>query len=101
MKKLPTYQDMKHYNQQLITYYQNRKYLHFLITPLLFAAYIAGFLMLLPSFKESLSSGFYTYILFSSGFIFLFLAVLISVQIRKELKILKGLIGEIDTSDGK
>ncbi|MDT0648264.1 hypothetical protein RM545_16345 [Zunongwangia sp. F260] len=99
LKKLPSYRNMNYYNQQLISYYQNRKYLHSLITPLLFAAYVAGFLMLLPSFKEGLSPGFYTYILFSSGFVFLFLAVFIAIQIREELRILKDLKEEIKSID--
>ena len=83
--------DMKAFNRELITYYTRRKVIHYLITPLLFGCYVAGFIMLLPSFKESLSAGFYTYIIVSSVFIFIGLAVLIGVQIRKELGVLREL----------
>lgn len=88
-EKLPLDKDMLHYNKKLEAYYNRRKQLHFIITPLLFAGYILGFILLLPSFKENLSSGFYTYILFSSVMVFVGLAALIFVQIRKELHILK------------
>lgn len=83
---------MTDFNRELISYYKARKYIHFLLTPLLFAAYIGGFLMLLPIFEQQLSAGFYTYIFYSSWVIFFALAVLIVVQIRKELEILRSLI---------
>ena len=47
--------------------------------------------MLLPTFEQELSYGFYTYIHISSWFIFAGLAVLIGVQIRKELALLMDL----------
>lgn len=89
--KLPVYKDMKAFNKKIMAYYHIRKRIHFLITPLLFATYIAGFVWLLPLFKANLSPGFYTYILWSSVFIFVGLAIFIGVQIRKELFILKQL----------
>ena len=91
---MPADKDMKYYRKQLIRFYTRRKYLHFLVTPLLFVSYIIGFIMLLPSFKQALSSGFYTYIFISSWFIFLALAILIGFQIRKELIFLKDLKAE-------
>lgn len=84
-------QDMIQYNCQLVRYLKARKYIHYLVTPALFIAYIVGFLMLLPGFKENLSSGFYSYIVYSSWIIFAALAVLIIVQVRKELEILREL----------
>ena len=89
--KLPIQEDMHTYNRKLEAYYHKRKQLHFLMTPLLFGGYIAGFVMLLPSFRASLSPGFYTYIVFSSLVVFVGLAVLIITQIRRELSILKSL----------
>ena len=91
---LPPDQDFKSYTEKLIGFYKQRKYIHFVVTPLLFLSYILGFLMLLPSFKQELSAGFYTYILISSSIIFLALAILITYQIKKELRVLKELIQE-------
>ena len=85
---------MKSFTHELIRFYKGRRYLHFLVTPLLFASYIFGFILLLPSFKQALSPGFYTYIFISSWFIFLALAILIGYQIRKELIFLKNLKAE-------
>lgn len=95
--KIPPFEKMKDYNQKLISYYKTRKLIHFLVTPLLFGSYIFGFILLLPVFEKNLSQGFYTYILWSSVFIFIGLAILIGVQIRKELLILKQLKKEITT----
>lgn len=88
---LPAHENMKSYMQHLIRFYKRRRYLHFLMTPILFASYIIGFILLLPSFKQALSHGFYTYIFISSWIIFLALALLIGFQIRKELALLKEL----------
>lgn len=97
LSKIPPYKKMKDYNQKLITYYTSRKLIHFLVSPLLFGSYVFGFILLLPVFEKKLSQGFYTYILWSSVFIFIGLAILIGVQIRKELLILKQLKKEITT----
>jgi len=95
LTKIPPYKKMKDYNQKLIDYYTSRKLIHFLVTPILFGCYVFGFILLLPVFKKNLSQGFYTYILWSSVLIFIGLAILIAVQIRKELLILKQLKKEI------
>ncbi|HLW31359.1 MAG TPA: hypothetical protein VKX40_03785 [Aequorivita sp.] len=92
--QLPPDRDMKSYTHKLIEFYKQRKYIHFIITPVLFLSYIIGFLMLLPSFKQELSAGFYTYIVISSSLIFTALAILISYQIVKELNLLKELMQE-------
>src|SRR5699024_1848600 len=85
--------DMKSHTKELIQFYSRRKLIHFIVTPGLFLSYILGFILLLPYFKQYFSSGFYTYILTSSGFIFVALGILIYIQIRKELRLLKELIG--------
>ncbi len=85
------HQSMLALNEQLVHYYKARKIIHYLWTPLLFATYIFGFVLLLPIFKEQLSIGFYTYILISSILTFIALATLIGFQVKKELKIIKSL----------
>jgi hypothetical protein len=52
--------------------------------------------MLLPAFEQNLSAGFYQYVFYSSWVIFFFLAVLIAVQIRKELSLLRELKKDIE-----
>ena len=93
-RRFPIDEAMTHYKRQLIRYYKTRKYIHFIVTPLLFAAYIYGFVMLLSIFEQELLGEFYTYIIYSSWVVFLGLAVLIGVQSRKELEILKSLIAD-------
>lgn len=88
--KLPVQEDMLTYNAMLVTYYNKRKLIHLLFTPVLFTGYIFGFILLLPSFKASLSTGFYTYIVVSSIAVFTGLAWLIIGQIRRELRILRS-----------
>ncbi len=87
----PLHQSMNSFNKQLVSYYKSRKIIHYLWTPLLFATYIFGFVLLLPIFKQQLSGGFYTYILISSILTFIALATLIGFQVKKELKIIKSL----------
>ena len=77
---------MKTYVSELNRFYEGRKYLHFIVTPVLFVSYIFGFSMLLPLFEKEFSYGFYNYILFSSGIVFLVLAVFIGFHIYKELR---------------
>lgn len=92
--KIPPFEKMKDYNQKLISYYRTRKLIHFLVTPLLFGSYIYGFILLLPVFEKNLSESFYSYISWSSVFIFTGLLVLIGVQIKRELFILNKLTNE-------
>ncbi len=74
------------YTEQLKSYYQWRKYIHFLLTPVIYISYTVGFILLLPTFNLHFSRGFYLYCLIS-GFLFLILMALIIIRsIRKELK---------------
>ncbi|NHF59128.1 hypothetical protein FK220_007240 [Flavobacteriaceae bacterium TP-CH-4] len=76
-------------------YYQKRKIIHFGLTPLVIMVYCAGFISLLPLFKATLSSGFYTYIVVSSIVVLLVLGVFIARQIQKELTVLRALNQEV------
>ena len=79
------------FNNTVVRYYRARLYINYLITPLVFVSYIVGFILLLPDFKENLSPGFYTYIVYSSWVIFGLLAMLIFTQIKTELKNIESL----------
>lgn len=79
------------FKKSMIDYYKKRIKTHYVFTPIIAVLYLAGFIMLLPFFKEELSVGFYTYIKISGIIIFIVLAVFIRKEILKELKILKEL----------
>lgn len=79
------------FKKNLVDYYKKRINTHYVITPIIVILYIIGFLILLPFFKENLSSGFYTYILVSSVVVLIVLGLFIRKQIQKELLILKDL----------
>lgn len=95
-KKILPDETLHTYSEKLKRYYKSRLFISYLVTPVLFISYIAGFIMLLPSFEQNLSSGFYQYILYSSLLIFIILAVLIAIQIRKELSLIRDLKMEIE-----
>lgn len=79
------------FKAKIIGYYTNRIKVHFIATPVILALYITGFVILLPSFKASLSPGFYTYILVSAVVVLFVLAGLIANTIKKELIALREL----------
>lgn len=93
-RRFPIDESLTHYKQQLISYYETRKYMHFVIAPLLLAPYIYGFTMLLSIFEQELLGEFYAYIICLSWIVFFGLAILIGIQLRKELEILKLLIAD-------
>lgn len=79
------------YKKQMIRYYDRRRIIHLVATPLIILAYGFGFWLLLPAFKTSLSTGFYQYIVWSSLGVLLVLGFFIAKQIQEELRILKSL----------
>ncbi|WP_179021491.1 hypothetical protein [Winogradskyella forsetii] len=86
--------DFKSFKQKLQSYYKRRITTHYIATPIILALYITGFLILIPFFKASLSSGFYLYIQVSFVVILLIGTFLIFKEIQKELSVLKTLISE-------
>jgi hypothetical protein len=76
------------YSKQAHQFYQWRKKIHYIFTPIIYMTYTVGFAFLLPIFKESFSSGFYLYIV-SSGFSFLLIFGILMVRIiKKEVQLL-------------
>jgi hypothetical protein len=83
--------DFSTFLQQSNTFYRKRRLLHLFITPMLYASYITGFVLLLPVFKQEFSNGIYLYFVFS-GFVSLgVLAWIIYKANRKELSVLAKL----------
>ncbi len=79
------------FKQRMVHYYKSRINTHYVITPVLIVLYVTGFVILMPFFKQGMSTGFYTYIQVSGIATLCVLVFFIGRQIAKELKILKGL----------
>ncbi len=83
--------DFNSFLQQSTSFYRKRRFLHLVITPLLYATYILGFVLLLPVFRQEFSNGIYLYFVFSGFGSLLLLALFIYKANRKELSILAKL----------
>jgi hypothetical protein len=76
------------YSKLAHQFYTWRKKIHYILTPIIYLTYTAGFTLLLPVFKSIFSRGFYLYILLS-GYIFLFVFAFFMIRIiQKEIKLL-------------
>lgn len=93
-RKFPIDEAMEHYQQQLINYYEKRKFMYSIMNPLFLAAYIYGFTMFLSIFEQELFQEFYTLIIYLSWTAFSGLIVLTGKQLKMELEILKSLIAD-------
>ncbi len=83
--------DHKAFQKYLKKHYKRRLRINYIITPLCYAIYLYGFILLLPYFKREFSESFYLYIVIS-GIVSLFIiALFILNTIRKELKYLNQL----------
>ncbi|KFF06361.1 hypothetical protein [Flavobacterium reichenbachii] len=88
LENLKTDVTLLEYSKQANQFYQWRKKIHYIFTPIIYLTYTAGFTFLLPIFKETFSRGFYLYVV-SSGFVFLLVFGLIMVRIiKKEMQLL-------------
>ena len=76
------------YSRQAQRFYQWRKKIHYIFTPIIYLTYVAGFTLLLPVFKENFSKGFYLYILVSGFGFLLFFGVMLVRIIKREVKLL-------------
>lgn len=73
----------KIYCDYLKKHYKTRLIINYVITPVCIAAYLYGFYLLLPYFKNYFSNAFYTYIVISGV---LYLAIVIAIIIRSIIK---------------
>jgi hypothetical protein len=79
------------YSEALLLFYKFRKIVHFVITPIIYIAYFAGFISLLPFFKINLSAGFYLYIQISGIVFLVFFSFFVIKVIKDDLNNLKFL----------
>ena len=91
LRALSVNQEVVEFRKGLLAYYNSRKWIHYLFTPVLFIIYILGFILLIPVFKDTLSKAFFNYVFYSSIVIFMFLVLLIGVQIIREMNTLQQL----------
>ncbi|HUH28937.1 hypothetical protein [Gelidibacter sp.] len=89
LKRMDFTKDVAAFRTDMISYYKKRITTHYVATPIILALYATGFIILLPSFKQNLSKGFYTYIVVSAIVILIVMVFFIGKQIQKELKSLK------------
>ncbi len=91
LKNLVTAISIQNFKERLKKYYQNRIWVHLVLTPILLAVYSFAFWTLLPDFKVSLSEGFYNYIVYSSIALLIIFGFFIGNEVRKELSVLSEL----------
>jgi hypothetical protein len=91
LKSLKTDVSLIEYTKLAYQFYQWRKKIHYILTPAIYLAYIAGFTLLLPVFKENFSEAFYLYIVVSGyGFLLFFGFFMIKI-IKKEMQLVSFL----------
>ncbi|MFN3757427.1 MAG: hypothetical protein ACK4RM_10770 [Flavobacterium sp.] len=77
------------YSQKIKAFYEWRKKIHFILTPIIYISYFVGFTMLLPTFKIHFSPGFYMYCMVSGFGFFVVFGYILVKQIRKELQLIE------------
>jgi hypothetical protein len=86
--ELKTDVSLLEYSKLTHQFYQWRKKIHYIITPIVYLTYIAGFILLLPVFKENFSKGFFLYIILSGFGFLLFFGLLLVRIIKREIQLL-------------
>lgn len=91
LKNLKSDVSLIEYSKLAQQFYQWRKKIHYIFTPLVYLIYIAGFTILLPIFKANFSNGFYLYIVISGYAFFLIFGFFMIKMIKKEIQFLSFL----------
>lgn len=86
LKKINIGEITNSYLTQLKGFYKKRRKIQGPVTVVLFGAYIVGFLLLIPLFKQAMSSGLFIYIIVSGPVILAVLAYFIWKKVREELR---------------
>lgn len=87
---------MDKFTNMMIDYYNWRKKIHFVFTPIVYSVYVVGFTLLLPTLKGTMSSGMFVYTLVS-GYLFLgVFALFVRKKFRQEREVLEYLNQLID-----
>jgi hypothetical protein len=76
------------YSRLATQFYDSRKTIHYIATPIIYMVYIVGFSLLIPTFHKHFSTGFFIYLLISGyGFLIGFAFFLVK-KLKQEMKIL-------------
>jgi hypothetical protein len=87
-RKIPRSLSLLEYGKQTKSFYEWRKKVHLVLTPIIYFSYTIGFTSLLPVFKENFSYGFFMYCVVSGyGFLITF-GYFVIKQIKRELNLL-------------
>lgn len=103
LRKLNVDAITNNYLIQLKGFYKRRRKIQGLVTVTLFGAYVVGFLLLIPLFRQTMSFGFFIYIVVSGPVILAVIAFFIWRKIREELRSLEEaicVIGKVLNSIG-
>ena len=87
-RRIDVRSDFTNYTKGITEFYRKRKKIHYVVTPIVGSAYITGFILLLPVFKKSFSTGFFWYVVISGWILLIFFMVLLIQQIKKEMRLL-------------
>lgn len=79
------------YRERMLRFYERRRMIHLLVTPVTMLLYITGFVLLLPVFRTVFSTGFYWYLVVSGSLFFLVFSFMLFRTIRKEMQWLRFL----------
>ena len=82
----------KNYHNYLKRFYNFRKIVNYIITPLFFGIYIYGLTLLFPYFKREFSEGFYTYLVISGVISLILIGFIIIRGIVKENRFYKEVL---------
>ena len=80
--------DFQQYTKSITRFYEKRRRIHYFFTPVMLGAYVIGFVLLLPVFKKSFSTGFFWYILISGSAFFILFSWMVIRQVKKEMRLL-------------
>ncbi|MEN8816242.1 MAG: hypothetical protein ABF274_05140 [Nonlabens sp.] len=95
LNRIPLDHSYHDHHQSMKVYYNSRLRIHQVITPFLLLIYWIGFVLLLPTLKENLTSFWFTYVWISSIPIAIAMVVFIRYHIKKERKTLEQLEKEL------
>jgi hypothetical protein len=91
MKKLSRIQPdsaLTDFSIKMATFYGWRRRIQSIFVPIIYVSYTAGFVLLLPAFKDNLSPGMYWYVVISGSVILIGMAIFVRIQVQKEIRIL-------------
>jgi hypothetical protein len=95
LNKLDITKGTTEYLKMLTSFYKTRRKIHGTFTYIIFGLYVAGFCMILPIFKATLSTGFFTYICVSGAVVLGVLIFYIRKKTKQELDQLKEAMDEV------